>query len=66
MGLYQSEHGAEMRTGRGKTLGCGFACVFECTVGQGCHVVTVNDYLAKRDADWIIKIANWVWKSGVC
>jgi hypothetical protein len=44
---------AEMRTGEGKTLVATLPCLSERAPGKGVHVVTVNDYLAKRDADWM-------------
>ncbi len=43
---------AEMKTGEGKTLVATLALVLNALVGQGAHLVTVNDYLAKRDAGW--------------
>jgi preprotein translocase subunit SecA len=44
---------AEMRTGEGKTFVAWLAAYLNALVGRGVHVVTVNDYLAKRDAQWI-------------
>src|ERR1700754_1738523 len=44
---------AEMRTGEGKTLTGTLAVVVNALSGKGVHVVTVNDYLARRDADWM-------------
>ena len=44
---------AEMRTGEGKTLVATLPVYLNALVGQGVHVVTVNDYLARRDADWM-------------
>ncbi len=44
---------AEMRTGEGKTLTATLAVVLNALAGEGVHVVTVNDYLARRDADWM-------------
>ncbi len=44
---------AEMRTGEGKTLTATLAVVLNALAGKGVHVVTVNDYLARRDADWM-------------
>lgn len=44
---------AEMRTGEGKTLVCSLAVYLNALAGKGVHVVTVNDYLAQRDAEWI-------------
>jgi preprotein translocase subunit SecA len=47
---------AEMRTGEGKTLVCTLAVYLNALEGKGVHVVTVNDYLAKRDSEWMGKI----------
>ncbi len=44
---------AEMRTGEGKTLMATLACYLNAIEGKGVHVVTVNDYLARRDAEWM-------------
>src|SRR3954464_13364357 len=44
---------AEMRTGEGKTLTGTLAVALNALAGKGVHVVTVNDYLARRDADWM-------------
>ncbi len=44
---------AEMRTGEGKTLVATLACYLNALPGTGVHVVTVNDYLAKRDSEWM-------------
>jgi len=44
---------AEMRTGEGKTLVATLAAYLNALTGQGVHIVTVNDYLARRDADWM-------------
>ncbi len=44
---------AEMRTGEGKTLMATLAVYLNALTGKGVHVVTVNDYLARRDADWM-------------
>ena len=44
---------AEMRTGEGKTLMATLAVYLNALSGKGVHVVTVNDYLARRDADWM-------------
>ncbi|HET8758148.1 MAG TPA: preprotein translocase subunit SecA, partial [Solirubrobacteraceae bacterium] len=44
---------AEMKTGEGKTLTATTAVVLNALAGEGVHVVTVNDYLARRDADWM-------------
>ena len=47
---------AEMRTGEGKTLVATLPCYLNALSGRSVHVVTVNDYLAKRDAEWMGKI----------
>ncbi len=47
---------AEMRTGEGKTLVATFPAYLNALSGKGVHVVTVNDYLAKRDAEWMGKV----------
>ncbi len=47
---------AEMRTGEGKTLTGTLAVILNSLAGKGVHVVTVNDYLAKRDAEWMMPI----------
>jgi len=47
---------AEMRTGEGKTLVATFPAYLNGLTGKGVHVVTVNDYLAKRDAEWMGKV----------
>jgi len=44
---------AEMKTGEGKTLAATMPLYLNALSGEGCHLVTVNDYLAKRDADWM-------------
>src|SRR5260363_61706 len=44
---------AEMRTGEGKTLVATLAAYLNALSGQGVHIVTVNDYLAQRDAEWM-------------
>ena len=44
---------AEMRTGEGKTLAAPLAAYLNALPGKGIHIVTVNDYLARRDADWM-------------
>ena len=51
---------AEMRTGEGKTLVATLAVYLNALPGKGVHVVTVNDYLAKRDADWMGKIYRFL------
>ena len=47
---------AEMRTGEGKTLVATFPAYLNALTGKSVHVVTVNDYLAKRDAEWMSKV----------
>ncbi len=47
---------AEMKTGEGKTLVATFPAYLNALAGKGVHIVTVNDYLAKRDADWMSKV----------
>ncbi len=47
---------AEMKTGEGKTLVATFPAYLNALSGDGVHVVTVNDYLAKRDAEWMSKV----------
>jgi len=51
---------AEMRTGEGKTLVATLACYLNALSGKGVHVVTVNDYLAKRDAEWMSRLYNFL------
>lgn len=51
---------AEMRTGEGKTLTATLAVYLNALSGKGCHVVTVNDYLASRDADQMGRLYNWL------
>lgn len=51
---------AEMRTGEGKTLTATLAVYLNALAGNGVHVVTVNDYLASRDADWMGRLYNWL------
>ncbi|MCK0168646.1 preprotein translocase subunit SecA [Jannaschia sp. S6380] len=49
---------SEMKTGEGKTLVATFPAYLNALSGKGVHVVTVNDYLARRDADWMAKVYN--------
>jgi preprotein translocase subunit SecA len=49
---------AEMKTGEGKTLTATLAVVLNALAGKGVHLVTVNDYLARRDAEWMSPIYN--------
>jgi preprotein translocase subunit SecA len=51
---------AEMKTGEGKTLVATLAVYLNSLAGKGVHVVTVNDYLARRDADWMGQIYNFL------
>jgi preprotein translocase subunit SecA len=51
---------AEMRTGEGKTLMATLAAYLNALVGQGVHIITVNDYLAQRDAQWMGPIYNYL------
>ena len=55
MGLHKGMI-AEMKTGEGKTLVATLPCVLNALEGKGVHVVTVNDYLARRDAEWMGRI----------
>ena len=51
---------AEMKTGEGKTLVATLAVYLNALEGKGVHLVTVNDYLAKRDSEWMGKIYNFL------
>ena len=51
---------AEMRTGEGKTLVATLAVYLNALVGKGVHVVTVNDYLARRDAGWMGRLYHFL------
>jgi preprotein translocase subunit SecA len=51
---------AEMRTGEGKTLVATLAVYLNALEGKGVHVVTVNDYLARRDSEWMGQIYKWL------
>ncbi len=51
---------AEMRTGEGKTLVATLATYLNAIEGKGVHVVTVNDYLASRDAEWMGQLYTWL------
>jgi preprotein translocase subunit SecA len=57
---------AEMRTGEGKTLVCTLAAYLNALPGKGVHVVTVNDYLAKRDSEWMGKLHQFLGLSVGC
>lgn len=54
---------AEMRTGEGKTLMCTLPAYLNALAGEGVHVVTVNDYLAARDAKWMEPLYNFLGMS---
>ncbi|MCK5720074.1 MAG: preprotein translocase subunit SecA [Thiomargarita sp.] len=54
---------AEMRTGEGKTLVATLASYLNALSGKGVHIVTVNDYLAKRDAEWMGKLYQFLGMS---
>ena len=51
---------AEMKTGEGKTLVAILPCYLNALTGLGVHVVTVNDYLAKRDSEWMGKVYRYM------
>ncbi len=51
---------AEMKTGEGKTLVATLPCVLNALAGRGAHVVTVNDYLARRDAEWMGRLYKFM------
>ena len=51
---------AEMKTGEGKTLVAPLAVVLNAMKGEGVHLVTVNDYLARRDAEWMTPVYNFL------
>ena len=51
---------AEMRTGEGKTLDATKAVYLNALVGKGVHMVTVNDYLARRDSEWMGKLYRYL------
>ncbi len=51
---------AEMRTGEGKTLVATLPVYLNALTGKGAHVVTVNDYLATRDCEWMSRLYNWL------
>ena len=51
---------AEMQTGEGKTLVATLPAYLNALTGKGVHVVTVNDYLAKRDSEWMGKLYRWL------
>ena len=51
---------AEMRTGEGKTLVSTLPAYLNALEGKGVHIVTVNDYLAKRDAEWMGQVHEFL------
>lgn len=51
---------AEMKTGEGKTLVSTMPAYLNALEGKGVHIVTVNDYLAKRDASWMGQVHEWL------
>jgi len=51
---------SEMRTGEGKTLVATLPAYLNALTGKGVHVITVNDYLAKRDAEWMARLYNFL------
>ena len=57
---------AEMKTGEGKTLVSTLPAYLNSLTGKGVHIVTVNDYLAKRDAEWMGKVFNYLGTSTGC
>ena len=57
---------AEMKTGEGKTLVSTLPAYLNSLTGKGVHIVTVNDYLAKRDSEWMGKVFNFLGASTGC
>ncbi|MFC1656913.1 preprotein translocase subunit SecA, partial [Patescibacteria group bacterium] len=57
---------AEMKTGEGKTLAATFPVYLNALLGKGVHLVTVNDYLARRDASWMGQIYDYLGLSVSC
>ena len=57
---------AEMKTGEGKTLVSTLPAYLNSLSGKGVHIVTVNDYLAKRDSEWMGKVFNFLGASTGC
>ena len=57
---------AEMKTGEGKTLVSTLPAYLNSLTGKGVHIVTVNDYLAKRDSEWMGKVFNYLGISTGC
>ncbi len=54
---------SEMKTGEGKTLVSVAPMYLNALTGKNCHIVTVNDYLAERDAHWMSQVYNYLWLS---
>lgn len=65
MSLHRGEI-AEMRTGEGKTLVATLAAYLNALAGRGVHVVTVNDYLASRDAEWMSEVYSFLGMTTGC
>ena len=59
-------HIAEMKTGEGKTLVATLPTYLNALAGEGVHVVTVNDYLAKRDSDWMGQVYRFLGMTTGC
>lgn len=57
---------SEQKTGEGKTLTATFAAYLNALTGKGVHIVTVNDYLAKRDAEWMAKVYGFLGLTTGC
>ena len=57
---------AEMKTGEGKTLVATLPLYLNALTGEGVHLVTVNDYLATRDVEWMGKLYNFLGLSTGC
>jgi len=51
---------AEMKTGEGKTLVCTLPLYLNALVGKGCHLITANNYLARRDSEWMAGLFNYL------
>ena len=60
--VFQECQIAEMKTGEGKTLVATLPCYLNALTGKGVHVVTVNDYLARRDAEWMGQVLRFLAK----
>ena len=54
---------AEMKTGEGKTLVATLPAYLNALTGEGVHIVTVNDYLARRDSEWMGKLYRYLFRS---